>query len=105
MPTRTLDVALWDYRDHDGRKRRAHYRETFELPESEVERGERAAVFAPSPQVDADQDQPLRTSTNPVLIDWLVEHRGDDRDTIKGLTKAELWQRIESPESAAAQQN
>lgn len=46
MPTRTLGVALWEYRDQDGRRRRAYYRDTFDLPDSEVERGERAGVFA-----------------------------------------------------------
>lgn len=62
MPTRTLDVALWDYRDRDGRKRRAHYRDTVDLPDSEIERGERAAVFAPSAQVSPAA--PAKSSTN-----------------------------------------
>lgn len=85
MATRTLGVALWEYRDHDGRRRRAYYRETFELPDPEVERGERAGVFAP---VD---DMPASDSTNRALVDWLVAHRSVDRDEIKRLAKAELW--------------
>lgn len=104
MATRTLDVALWEYRDHDGRRQRAYYRETFDLPDSEAERGERAGVFAPSPQVNHDEDTlPAKASTNRALMDWLIEHRGADPVTIKSLTKAELWQLIEQPESAVPQ--
>lgn len=117
MPTRTLDVALWEYRDHYGRRRRAYYRETFELTDAEAERGERAQVFAPDePGVrlsDTSQTEgvggdghpssevrkPLKTSTNPKLVRWLVEHRGADHDTIKDLNKADLWQLIDNPEN------
>ncbi|AFM16994.1 hypothetical protein Mycch_2211 [Mycolicibacterium chubuense NBB4] len=102
MPTRTLDVALWDYRDQAGRKRRAHYRETFELPDSEVERGERAGVFTNEPTASAPP-LPTKSSTNRELVDWLVERGDADRDEVKGLTKAQLWQRIETTEDVAAQ--
>lgn len=100
MATRTLGVALWEYRDRHGRRRRAYYRETFELPDSEVERGERAEVFVPNESVP---DRPTKASTNRELIEWLVEHRGADRDAIKGLTKAALWELIGQTKDAVAQ--
>ncbi|MDC8982167.1 hypothetical protein PR370_06065 [Mycobacterium marinum] len=50
MATRTLGVALWNYRDHDGRRQRALYGQRFELSEDEEARGERAGVVStPSP--------------------------------------------------------
>lgn len=109
MPTRTLDVALWTYRDHDGRKRRAHYRDTIELPDSEVQRGERAGVFAPVEGVVQKATPtdaiPATTSAKPALVDWLAEHRGADRAAIEGLTKPKLWALIEQPESTVPQQD
>ncbi|SBS79257.1 conserved hypothetical protein [uncultured Mycobacterium sp.] len=104
MPTRTLGVALWEYRDRNGCRRRAYYRETFELPDSEVERGERASVFEPAVGRISDATPP-KTSTNRLLVDWLVEHRHADRDAIKTLTKAQLWQRIEDSEGVVSQQD
>ena len=95
MPTRTLDVALWNYRDHQGRKRRAHYRDTFDLPAAEAARGEGAGVFAPVEGVTQKVTPPAKTSAKPALIDWLTQHRGADPDTIEALTKPELWQLIE----------
>lgn len=105
MATRTLGVALWDYRDHDGRKRRAHYRETFDLPDSEVERGQHAGVFDAVAWSDLKSDPsegvhtvdirlPERGATNGSLVDWLVEHRDADRDEIKRLNKQALWQLV-----------
>ncbi|MBX9919276.1 hypothetical protein [Mycolicibacterium frederiksbergense] len=99
MPTRTLGVALWEYRDDTGRRRRAYYRETFELPESEVERGERAQVF------EAQDDYPSSKATNRSLIEWLVTRRGADHDEIKSLTKPELWLLVQAPEDVAKQQD
>jgi hypothetical protein len=100
VPTRTLDVALWEYRDDSGRKRRAYYRQTFDLSEAEVARGERAGVFALSPRA---VDLPAKSSTNRELIDWLVTNAGAPRAEIKGLTKAELWQHITDAEHVAPQ--
>lgn len=109
MPTRTLGVALWNYRDHDGRKRRAHYRETIDLPEAEVTRGERAGVFAPiegiTQKATPSDATPAKTSTKPALIGWLVEHRGADPGAIEGLTKPKLWQLVEESEEVALQQD
>ena len=96
MPSRTLNVALWDYRDDHGRKHRAHYGQTFELPDSEAQRGERASVFTESKADDTDAVPP-KTSAKPVLVAWLVEHRDEDEDRLASLTKPELWQRIEQP--------
>lgn len=92
MATRTLGVALWEYRDNSGRRRRVYYGDTFELPEPEVERGERADVFATAGAVD----DPTEGSTNAELVDWLVERRGADRDTIRRLRKQALWQLVRS---------
>jgi hypothetical protein len=113
MPVRTLDVALWDYRDEHGRKHRAYYGHQIELTDSEIERGNRAAVFAAQDRIAdtgnvADErgpevKPPPRVSTNATLVDWLVEHRGAEREDIANLTKAQLWQRIDAPESDAAQ--
>jgi hypothetical protein len=104
MATRTLDVALWEYRDLEGQRRRAYYRETFDLPDSEVERGERAGVFAPADDsattpVAAPEALPPRSRTHRELVDWLVDHRGADRNEVKGLTKAALWRRIENADT------
>jgi hypothetical protein len=60
-----------------------------------VARGERAGAFA---QVNGGEHPP-KISTNRVLVDWLVEHRGADRDAIECLTKAALWQLVEQPEA------
>jgi hypothetical protein len=113
MANRTLGVALWEYRDHDGQRHRAYYGETFELPDSEIKRGDRAEVFAPVPNgtpaapepATVADGLPAKTSTNRALVDWLVEHRSANRETIKGFAKAELWSLIEQPESVELQQD
>lgn len=110
MPARTLDVALWDYRDHDGRTRRAFYGQTIELPEDEEQRGQRAGVFVPTPMASpdhdgstevvivADNDGTLRVgladlpAKSAAIAVWrtFAEQIGLDPKHIEALTKAQL---------------
>jgi hypothetical protein len=46
MTVLTLGVALWEYRNADGRKHRAYYGQQLDVTDAELERGERANVFA-----------------------------------------------------------
>lgn len=68
MTIRTLGVALWEYRDHGGRKRRAYFGDTIELTDAEEARGDHAQVFAADPGlrhpvgVTGNTDQELTTS-------------------------------------------
>ncbi|MCV7005654.1 hypothetical protein [Mycobacterium gordonae] len=66
MPTRTLGVALWNYRDGDGRRRRALFGQRFELSEDELARGERADVFAPEPEPAAAPGPAAPTGAAPL---------------------------------------
>lgn len=96
MATRTLGVAFWEYRDTAGRRRRAFYRDTFDLPASEAERGDRAAVF-----INGDNTPPVarslppKTATKAALVDWLARNREVDPGVVRGLTKAQLWQLVD----------
>ncbi|RFZ03859.1 hypothetical protein DSM43518_04574 [Mycobacterium marinum] len=95
MATRTLGVALWNYRDHDGRRRRALYGQQFELPEDEEARGERAGVFAPEPEpsVSTDTDTPVpvpkQTAPKPAWVDY-AQAIGMDRAQAEVLSKTDL---------------
>lgn len=98
MPTRTLGVALWNYRDDDGRRRRALYGQQFDLPEDEIARGERAGVFAPEPEpvpergsvsVDTPSGLPRLTALKPAWVDY-AETIGIDRAEAEAMTKPEL---------------
>ena len=42
-------VAIWEYRDAEGRRRRAYFGNVVELTEDEYTRAERAGVFAARP--------------------------------------------------------
>lgn len=42
---KTVTVAIWEYRNAEGRRRRAYRGDVVELTADEVERGERAGVF------------------------------------------------------------
>ncbi|MDC8980502.1 hypothetical protein PR370_01925 [Mycobacterium marinum] len=106
MATRTLGVALWNYRDHDGRRRRALYGQRFELPQDEEARGERAGVFAPDPEprVSTDTDTPVsvpkQTAPKSAWVDY-AQAIGMDRAQAETLSKAEL---IAAAKEQAAQQ-
>ena len=95
MPTRTLGVALWNYRDDDGRKRRALFGQRFELPEDEVARGERAGVFAPEAEttgVSTATDTPSAPKQAALKAAWLeyAVTIGMDRAETDAMSKADL---------------
>ncbi|KZS70656.1 hypothetical protein A4G26_25440 [Mycobacterium kansasii] len=93
MATRTLGVALWNYRDHDGRRRRALYGQRFELPEDEVIRGERAGVFAPEPKPAAPSAEipsaPKQAAPKAAWVDY-AEAIGMDRAEADAMSKPDL---------------
>lgn len=53
MPAKTIEktvtVAHWEYRNPDGKRRRAYFGDVVTLTAEEVERGERAGVFDQPP--------------------------------------------------------
>lgn len=49
MATRTVKVALWDYRDANGKRRRAYFGDEVDLPKREIDRGTQQGVFDPAP--------------------------------------------------------
>jgi hypothetical protein len=113
MTVLTLGVALWEYRNADGRKHRAYYGQQLDVTDAELERGERANVFAAqteergihqadTPDDSPDSEPPVRVRTKPVLVEWLVEHRNANRGAMAKLTKGELWQHMEPTEHVAA---
>lgn len=113
MPQRTLGVALWDYRDHDGRRRRAYYGQTINLTADEITRGERAHVFttpadtdtsepivpAPAtPPTDTADVAPLPAivATKPAWVNAAVAH-GIDRTAAQAMTKQQLIDALTDP--------
>lgn len=49
MAKRVVKVAIWEYRNAKGHRRRAYFGQTIELPEDELKRGDREGVFTPAP--------------------------------------------------------
>lgn len=47
MAEKTVRVGLWEYFTEDGLRHLAFFGETVDIPESEIERGEKANVFGP----------------------------------------------------------
>ncbi|WP_156296390.1 hypothetical protein [Mycobacterium paragordonae] len=95
MPTRTLGVALWNYRDDDGRKRRALFGQRLELPEDEMARGERAGVFAPEAEttgVSTATDTPSAPKQAAPKAAWVdyAETIGIERADADAMSKPDL---------------
>jgi hypothetical protein len=53
MATKQIRVALWEYTNAEGKRRKAFFGDIVDLPDDEVERGEKAGVFGPATGSDA----------------------------------------------------
>lgn len=64
MARKKIRVAVWEYRNDEGKRRLAYFGDSVELPESEIARGTAAGAFdqpeppAPAPDAEPDADQP-----------------------------------------------
>jgi len=78
MATRTLNVALWDYRDRDGQHHRAYFGATIDtddLSTADAQRAERLEIFA----VETEPEPPKRSARKVEWIDYAVSQGNGPR--------------------------
>lgn len=65
MAARTVRVATWEYLNHEGKRRRAYYGQVIDVPDEETARGEKAGVFGPpaDPQAEPSEDEVAEPET------------------------------------------
>jgi len=106
MALMKIKVATWEYLDSEGRRRRAYFDDTVDLTEAEVERAEKAGVFAagrvaPEAAEEADggadeaavDSMPLQAAPKAAWVEYAVS-RGVERAEAEALSKADLRARL-----------
>ncbi|MFF2060033.1 MULTISPECIES: hypothetical protein [Actinomycetes] len=58
MTEKTIRVAVWEYLNHEGKRRFAYFGDVVDLPDSEIERGEQVEAFGADLTLSDLADQP-----------------------------------------------
>ncbi|WP_084865876.1 hypothetical protein [Prescottella equi] len=106
MARKKIRVALWEYRNADGKRRLCYFGDTVELTDAEIERGTAAGVFdqpepelvvvddaEPAPSDDAAApaapaaDAPRRPRATATIEKWAAyaKVRGIDADKVDAM--------------------
>lgn len=88
MARKKIRVAIWEYRNDDGKRRHAYFGDVVDLSDDEVERGSRAGVFdQPEPPADA---APAEPETPPATTEQ-KEPAADQPRRPRATATAEKW--------------